>query len=213
MPKETPAATVLQPLDLSAFENTDSPEVQELKRNVERVAMHYARRHNWCSEVQRALAEVGITGTQPLRVQATVLGTEATVEVPLNKVQGKTAEQQAAAVAEAIGTIYIGNTAVPFPASAVSSMTVLPPRTTITGIGAGDAWVRLTNGRVLHLGHGWNEDGRYVRTACGESIRRTNLVEASGVALNHRAKCTPCARRLGISTAPGEPVMLQSHMA
>jgi hypothetical protein len=47
----------------------EHPDVTALKQRVREVAEDYAKRHNWCREVQRALAEAGIVDETKVHVQ------------------------------------------------------------------------------------------------------------------------------------------------
>jgi hypothetical protein len=87
----------------------EHPDVTALKEQVREVAQKYARRHNWCAEVNRALAEAGIIDPRPKKMSVEILFTvgdseeqRAIKRFPLADLAGKTPEEQNAWVAEQI---------------------------------------------------------------------------------------------------------------
>lgn len=99
----------------------EHPDVTALKQRVREVAETYAKRHNWCREVQRALAEAGIVDETRLHVQVDfhIEGADAqqtTIRVPQSDLAGKTRRQQHALVADLLSPeVAIGRVMVKVP--------------------------------------------------------------------------------------------------
>jgi len=88
------------PLDLSEHEEVNS-ELNEFKTKVEVIAKKYAKEHNWCEVVDRALAEIGI---EPTGLRAMV-DVQVTVQMPISldsitDLVGKTPEEINTTIAE-----------------------------------------------------------------------------------------------------------------
>jgi stress-induced morphogen len=101
--------------------DTEHPDVTALKQRVREVAEQYAKRHNWCREVQRALAEAGIVDETRLHVQVDfhIEGADAqqtTIRIPQSDLAGKTRRQQHALVADLLSPeVTIGRVAIKVP--------------------------------------------------------------------------------------------------
>lgn len=96
-------------LDLSSYSaEVDSPEVAELKERVRTVAKKYTDRHGWCSAVNSALKECGISTEEkkvPVKILFSVSGSEPTEAVKKFKVSdliNLSHDEQIAYIAEQI---------------------------------------------------------------------------------------------------------------
>lgn len=182
-------------LDLSSYATTiDTPEVAALKEKVREVAQKYAKQHNWCSVVKRALKEAGIE-SDPVTVSVnvtTALGMTFVVKTDPSTLIGKTEDEQKAVLAERIGQVTLSGAkgvtgSFKVLPEAIAEMAVQPQQE----LAAPDpAWLYINDSsRVRHLivsGNRIDPTGRY--TACGEYLYQ------DGQDWSNRAEDRNCAR-------------------
>lgn len=149
-------------LDLSPWAGTvDTPEVEAYKQKVKEVAQRYARDHNWCSVVNRALAELGIDDTKTVDVGVTLSsGITFNTRVAAAALLNRSEAEQFAVVAEKVPTLSIGginvasSTSLPVTVESISGLTLLssPPPEPGSEIEEDGVWLYTSNeGRVRHF--------------------------------------------------------------
>ena len=177
------------PLDLSEHEEVNS-ELNEFKTKVEVIAKKYAKEHNWCEVVDRALAEIGI---EPTGLRAMV-DVQVTVQMPISldsitDLVGKTPEEINTTIAEKM--VQDGFVLVPAHQShgirylsthdrlnadrfKVTDVNELTGSSTINGVPMGYVAVFTSDeGRVSHYVLQSGMESRYGSSAlCGASVYR-----------------------------------------
>lgn len=151
-------------LDMSPFiaSNTDSEELRAFKAKVAEVAKKYTNRYGWCTEANKALAELGITPEKVVSVTVvTTQGFEMKVPILPSLLHEKDEDQQKQILAERIGSLSISGSGqarvnVMFRVSAehIAQMELpTPGAAPAAGTPAPDgyAWLYVEGGRVLHL--------------------------------------------------------------
>lgn len=198
-------------LDLTPYVPTESPEVAALKEKVREVAMRYAKRHSWCSEVKRALREIGIEDPRNVDVTVTTgLGFAITVNLPPVALHGKTEDQQKRIIAARISKLVITSTGgnvkgepIALTPEMIVDMT-LAAAASASGPDRATGWVYTSNqGRVLHhitevsgrpehLSLG--SSGQYYYASCGITALGNSLTLESPKGEGRR--CAGCERNI-----------------
>lgn len=98
-------------IDVSKYDTGESAEVAAFKAKVRTVADKYSKKYGWCSEVNRALGEMGIANHKPIQVKVSFVIGEITIEkvvaVSIESLLGQSEEGQRNAVAEAIPDVEV----------------------------------------------------------------------------------------------------------
>ena len=98
-------------IDVSKYDTGDSVEVAALKAKVQTVAKKYTDKYGWCSEVNRALREMGINNHEPIEVKVSFvvngLTVENVIEVPVESLLGHDAQGQQEIIAGALPNVQI----------------------------------------------------------------------------------------------------------
>lgn len=195
-------------LDLSQYENSaDTPELAAFKKTVETVAKKYAKKNQWCNEVDKALAEMGIKPQPDITIDVTTVhGLKLPVLIGPSLLVGKTEAQQKQAVAKVLGTLTISAGGRSSTTLSVAEADIVDMALSTEPIPAAPAehWYYTSNaGRVLHYFRYYpaDSDGRtrgewYTQYAnCGQTASQRNLTQDSPRGTGTR--CDHCARSAG----------------
>ena len=186
----------LTPLDLSDFlpKGTENKELDEFKLKVIDEAKKHSKAHH-CGEYKSVLRNLGISekAVEKANVTFTTLaGFEFNVQIEPKALAGKTADEQAQALLNALGDVSVGTgsgtASLKIPASSITSWEI-QAKSGIQDPPTGYKWGRTSRrGRVIHLLPTNRGDWGYLTTGCSKSFSWSHhLPDNSG---------EPCARCL-----------------
>jgi len=178
------------PLNIPASAEVEPKEVREFKTKVETIAKRYAKQHNLCSVVDKALAEMGVgKPADPINVTVEVMvPVTMVIEMDKGDFAGKTPEEEAQIVAAHLsktGNLIVDSN-ITRPRRAprmtkgdldvrdVSEWTPEPTQVGTTVVPSGyEPRFTSDQGRVSHLLTVFQAEeqrrGRYAAAACGAS--------------------------------------------
>lgn len=184
-------------IDVSEYQSTDSPELAAFKMKVVEVANKYTKANGWCSEVKRALKEMGIEERPIFKINVfyTVLETELAKRIAVDAAElaNMDLNGQIAVMASKIEPVEVRVGGKPInhvvvEADHVTRFVVVDKP--LAPSGTESDWSYVSNcGRVLHR----FRDGDYF-TVCGQvsfsSDRTKNSPRGEG------RRCERCANSL-----------------